>query len=125
MTSKTGGLRGRFRGTEFKEYKDMGGSDPVALDAETVKAFCAALKDRFNDPTSGLGKAYLRLLVDEIKLDGNELVVRGSHRRLADAIGFMQKRKLGKVPSFVNVWRASGDGFGHWDSNSESGIPSA
>jgi hypothetical protein len=50
-------------------------------------------------------------LVDEIKLDGNELVVRGSHRRLADAIGFMQRKKLGEVPSFVNDWRA------RWDSN--------
>ena len=79
------------------------------VNAETVKAFCAALKDRFNDPASGLGKAYLRLLVDEIKLDGNELVVRGSHRRLADAIGFMEKRKLGEVPSFVNDWRARRD----------------
>ena len=48
----------------------------------------------------------MRLLVDEIKLDGNELIVRGSHRRVADVIGFMQKRKLGEVPSFVNDWRA-------------------
>ena len=46
---------------------------------------------------------------NEIKLDGNELVVRGSHRRLADAIGFMEKRKLGEVPSFVNDWRARRD----------------
>jgi hypothetical protein len=53
------------------------------------------------DPSSGLGKAYLRLLVDEIRLDGDELIVQGSHRRVADAIGFMQKRKLGEVPSFV------------------------
>jgi hypothetical protein len=27
-------------------------------------------------------------------------------RRMRDAIGFMQKRKLGEVPSFVNEWRA-------------------
>lgn len=54
-------------------------------------------------------RAYLRLLVDEISLEGNELIVRGSHRRLADAIGFMQKRKLGEVPSFVNDWRARQD----------------
>ena len=47
-----------------------------------------------------------RLLVDEIKLDGNDLLVCGSHRRLADAIGFMEKRKLSEVPSFVNDWRA-------------------
>ncbi len=69
---------------------------------DTVKAFCSALKERFADPTSGLGKAYLRLLVDEIRLDGNDLVVTGSHRRLAHAIGFMEKRKLGEVPSDVN-----------------------
>ena len=40
-------------------------------------------------------EGLLRLLVDEIKLYGNELVVRGSHRWLAGAIGFMQKKKLG------------------------------
>ena len=74
-----------------------------------MQAFCAALKERFGDATSGLGKAYLRLLVDEIRLAGNELVISGSHRRLADAIGFMQKRKLGQVPSFVNDWRARQD----------------
>ena len=79
------------------------------VNADTVNAFCTALKERFTDRTSGLGKAYLRLLVDEIKLDGNELTVRGSHRRVADAIGFMQKRKLGEVPSFVNDWRARQD----------------
>ena len=50
------------------------------------------------------------LPADEIKLDGNELVVRGSHRRLADAIGFMEKRKLGEVPSFANEWRARPSG---------------
>ena len=58
---------------------------------------------------SGLGKAYLRLLVDEIRLDGNELVVTGGHRHLADAFGFMEKRKLGEVPSFVRDWRARDD----------------
>jgi site-specific DNA recombinase len=76
------------------------------VNADTVKTFCVALKERFNDPASGLGKAYLRLLVDEIKLDGDQLIVRGSHRRVADAIGFMQRRKLGEVPSFVNDWGA-------------------
>ncbi|MDH3439082.1 MAG: hypothetical protein OEN48_19160 [Betaproteobacteria bacterium] len=84
------------------------------VNADTVKAFCAALLERFTNPTSGLGKANLRLVVDEIKLDGSELVVRGSHRRLADAIGFMEKRKLGEVPSFVNVWRARRDESGQW-----------
>ena len=95
--------------TEMAKLKDRQALAVRRVKADTAKAFFAALKDRFNDPASGLGKAYLRLLVDEIKLDGNELVVRGSHRRLADAIGFMQKKKLGEVPSFVNDWRARQD----------------
>jgi hypothetical protein len=45
----------------------------------------------------------------EHQINANELVVTGSHRRLADAIGFMQKRKLGEVPSFVRDWRARDD----------------
>ena len=84
--------------TEIAKLKDRQALAVRRVNADTVKAFCAAPKERFTDPASGLGKAYLRLLVDEIKLDGNELVVTGSHRRLADAFGFMQKRKLGEVP---------------------------
>ncbi|MCC7487748.1 MAG: zinc ribbon domain-containing protein [Burkholderiales bacterium] len=95
--------------TEMAKLRDRQALAVRRVNANTVDAFCAALKDRFNDPASGLGKAYLRLLVDEIKLAGHELIVRGSHRRLADAIGFMEKKKLGEVPSFVNVWRARQD----------------
>ena len=95
--------------TEMAKLKDRQALAVRRVNADTVKAFCTALKERFTDPASGLGKAYLRLLVDEIRLDGNELVVSGSHRRLADAFGFMQKRKLGEVPSFVNDWRARRD----------------
>ena len=85
--------------TEMAKLRDRQALAVRRVNADTVKAFCAALKDRFNDPASGLGKAYLRLLVDEIKLDGNELVVRGSHRRLADAIGFMEKESWVKCPA--------------------------
>ncbi len=95
--------------TEMAKLRDRQAMAVRRVNPDTVNAFCAALRDRFSDPTSGLGKAYLRLLVDEIRLDGNELTVRGSHRRLADAIGFMQQRKLGEVPSFVNDWRARQD----------------
>ena len=95
--------------TEMAKLKDRQALALRRVNAETMQAFCVALKERFNDPTSGLGKAYLRLLVDEIKLDRDQLIVRGSPRRVADAIGFMQKRKLGEVPSFVNEWRARQD----------------
>jgi site-specific DNA recombinase len=92
--------------TEMAKLKDRNALAVRRVNADTVNTFCSALQERFTDRTSGLGKAYLRLLVDEIKLDGNELLVSGSHRRLADAIGFMHKSKLGAVPSFVNDWRA-------------------
>jgi site-specific DNA recombinase len=93
--------------TEMAKLRDRNALAVRRVNADTVNAFCTALKERFADRTSGLGKAYLRLLVDEIKLDGNELIVSGSHRRLADAIGLMQKRKLGAAPSFANDWRRS------------------
>ena len=79
------------------------------IDPAKIGAFCEALKDRLRDPASGFGKAYLRLLVDEIRLDGRELNIRGSYCRLADAIGLLEKTKLGEVPSFVRDWRARQD----------------
>lgn len=87
--------------TEMAKLKDRQALAVRRVNADTVMAFCAALHERFTDPTSGLGKAYLRLLVEEIRLNGNELVVTGSHRRLADAIGFMEKRKPGEVSGLV------------------------
>ena len=70
-----------------------------------VEAFCSVLSTHMADPTSGFGKAYLRMLVDEIRLDGNQLAIRGSYGKLADAIGSQSARKPGSVPSFVPDWR--------------------
>ena len=74
-----------------------------------IERFCAALKARLVDPASGFGKAYLRLLVEEIRLEGDQLKMRGSHQRLADAVGALENKKLGEVPSFVADWRARQD----------------
>jgi len=63
----------------------------------------------FDRATTGLDRLYCACWWTRSKLDGNELVVSGSQRRLADAFGFMDKRKLGEVPSFVHDWRASVD----------------
>jgi hypothetical protein len=55
-------------------------------------------------------KGYLKLLVDEIRVDGNKVCVRGSHAVLAVAIA---ETKLGtrsklpvtaRVPSFGSIW---------------------
>jgi len=77
--------------------------------AAKIETFCRVLKARLSDATSGFGKAYLRLLVEEIRLEGDELKIRGSYRRLADAVGLMESMKLGEVPSFIPEWRARQD----------------
>lgn len=45
-----------------------------------IDAFCRAVKARFTDPSSGL-ENYLQLLVDEIRLEADELKLLGSYRR--------------------------------------------
>ena len=74
-----------------------------------VQKFTRALRARLLDTTSGFGKAYLNLLVDEIRLDGNELHVKGSYRALARAVSLSKEGKLDTVPSFVPEWRPQGD----------------
>ena len=43
--------------TEMAKLKDRQALAVRRVNADTVKVFCAALKERFEDPTSGLGKA--------------------------------------------------------------------
>lgn len=71
-----------------------------------IQNFTRALRTRLLDTASGFGKAYLHLLVDEIRLDGNELHVKCSYRALARAVSLSKEGKLGEVPSFVPEWRA-------------------
>jgi hypothetical protein len=54
-------------------------------------------KLRLIDAQPGLGKAYLRLLGDEIQLEDNELKIQGSYRRLADALRRMERTRLSEV----------------------------
>ncbi len=73
-----------------------------------VAAFCFALKNKLQDKSSGLGKEYLKLLVDEVRVDGNTVCVRGSYAVLAAAIAETklgtQTPARGWVPSFGNGW---------------------
>lgn len=57
------------------------------IDAAAISDFRAALLQALSDPTSGFGKAYLNLLVDEVRLEGNELRIKGSFGKLADTVG--------------------------------------
>ncbi len=77
-----------------------------------VKAFCAALKNRLEDRSSGLGKEYLKLFVDEIRVEGCTVRVRGSRKAIAAAIAetklgsrsAMPFMATGRLPSFGSNW---------------------
>ena len=47
--------------------------------------------------------------MDEIRLDSNELHIRGSYRALARAVTLSKEEKLDEVPSLVPEWRARDD----------------
>ena len=69
-----------------------------------VDGFCRALKSKFFDRTSNFGKEYLKLLVDEIRVEQRQIRIRGSYSALAHVLS---KKKLGNpesVPSFGDVW---------------------
>ncbi|MBI4192946.1 MAG: recombinase zinc beta ribbon domain-containing protein [Betaproteobacteria bacterium] len=74
-----------------------------------VQKFTRGLRSRLLDTASGFGKAYINLLVDEIRLDGNKLHIQGSYRALARAVSLSKEGKLDTVPSFVPEWRARQD----------------
>ena len=74
-----------------------------------IHKFTGALRTRFLDRASGFGKAYLNLLVNDIRLDGNTLRIQGSYRALAGAVSISREGKLGEVPSFIQEWRARRD----------------
>ncbi len=74
------------------------------LGPKNINAFCQALKDKLRDKESHFGKEYLRLLVEEIRIEEKEVRIRGSYAALA---GMLQKTKVGileGVPTFGDNW---------------------
>ena len=50
------------------------------VDSRKIEAFLKVLEARPRDSANGFGKAYLRMLVDEIRLEGNDLKKAGQQR---------------------------------------------
>jgi site-specific DNA recombinase len=69
-----------------------------------VQAFCRALKDQMLDEQSGFGKAYLKLLVNEIRVMESKIVVRGGYSALGRALAKQKPDTSMKVPSFGYRW---------------------
>lgn len=63
-----------------------------ALSRKNLQSFCRALKEKLKDRTVSLGKDYLRLLVDEIRIEGKEVSIKGGY----GAIGVLAANKKGR-----------------------------
>lgn len=87
------------------------GELPLAqLGKKQVSAFCSALKKKLQDQGSNFGKEYLKLLVEEIRVDKKEVRLSGSYAAMAGALSMSTKPALfSGVPSFVPVWLPSAD----------------
>ncbi len=71
-----------------------------------LEAFTKALRTKLLDRKSGFGKEYLKLLVNEIRIKGNQAEITGSYSALAYAVDETKKHSLERVPSFVPNWLA-------------------
>ena len=87
------------------------------LKPQHINAFTNVLKSKLLDRESNFGKQYLKLLISDITVTGNEAQVSGSYAALAGAI--MQTKKMStdySVPSFVSSWLPDlGSNQGHTD----------
>ncbi len=56
----------------------------------------------FNDPDSDFGKGYLKLLVDEIRIENNQAVMKGNYEALAQTVSVLNpKTSASSVPFLV------------------------
>ena len=69
-----------------------------------LTAFTKALRTKLLDRSSGFGKEYLKLLVSEIRIKGNQAEITGSYSALAHAIDESKIDSLERVPRFVPNW---------------------
>ena len=74
-----------------------------------IATFCSILKEKFQDQSINFGKEYLRILIDEIKLAGREVVIMGSYAALFDAIPRTKPGSCESVPGFGIGWLPSTD----------------
>ena len=83
------------------------------IKASQIEAFGKALRQRLLSGDPAFAKSYLKLLVDEIVVEGKAATIRGSYAALASAAAMTTgKIKVGhsdQVPTFIRDWRARRD----------------
>ena len=71
-----------------------------------IHAFARALQSKLLDCESRIGKEYLKLLINEISINGNEVQISGSYAVLAGVIAESNEGSL-RVPTFAPNWLTS------------------
>lgn len=89
---------------EIAQLKHQGTMPLSTLRPNQIILFSNALKDRLLNNKAGFAKDYLKLLVDEIRIEGKNIRMRGSYAALAQAIAQTKMGNPGGVPSFVPKW---------------------
>lgn len=77
------------------------------LKPSMVDTFGKALRAKLLSADSGLAKGYLKLLVDEIRVEGKEYTVKGRETAVAEAM--LKLGHTAQVPSSMVEWRARRD----------------
>ncbi len=86
------------------------------LKAQHINAFSTALRKKLLDRNSRFGKDYLKLLVNEIRIDGNEAQITGSYGAFAAAVSQIKMGTPQRVPTSVSNWLLDlGSNQGHTD----------
>ncbi len=74
-----------------------------------VQAFCLVLSEKLKDKESNFGKEYIKLLVDEIRVEGENVHLKGSYGALAGALQTTKPGHPNGVTGFGHVWLLSAD----------------
>ena len=91
----------------FGASNDACGSEAALPRAKTSPSCIMRNKLRTGD--NAFRKSYLRLFIDRIEVDDEEVRIRGSRQALEYAVSNQSAVREGKVPSFVQDWRPQRD----------------
>ena len=81
-----------------------------AITPGRIDAFATAMRDKLRTGSIAFRKSYLRLFIDRVDVDDDEVRISGSRQALEYAVSNQSTFREGEVPSFVQDWRPQGEG---------------
>ena len=80
-----------------------------AITPGRIDAFAAVMRNKLKTGDNAFRKSYLRLFIDRVEVDDEEVRIRGSRQALEHAVSNQSAVQKGEVPSFVQDWRPQGE----------------